>query len=112
MERLATLFPVGPEDELEHRGARRRAARYPVHADVRVTGPTEATGVVLNASAGGLRVALQGASEQAWGEGDRLELEVEIDDQVTRDDAEVVWSRQLPDGWLVGLRFLRSASRA
>jgi hypothetical protein len=104
MESLAAMLPVGPEDELAHRGARRRATRYPMHADVRVVGPEASEGVVLNASAGGLRVAL----DRGYAEGDRLEIEIEmVNDRTSRETAEVVWSRELPDGWLVGLRFAR-----
>jgi len=104
MESLAAMLPVGPQDELAHRGARRRATRYPMHADVKVVGAEASEGVVLNASAGGLRVAL----DRGYREGQRIELDIElVNDRVSREAAEVVWSRELPDGWLVGLRFVR-----
>ncbi len=104
MDRIASLLPVGPEDASTHRGARRRATRYPIHADVRVLAPREAEGTVLNGSAGGLRVAL----DQSFEEGDVLELEVLFDDDhVAREQVHVVWSRELPDGCIVGLEFER-----
>lgn len=102
MERISALLPKGPDDELTHRGARRRATRYPLHADVHVVSPIEATGTVLNASHGGMRVAL----DVALAAGDEVELEVRFTERVRRERARVVWSRELPDGWLVGLAFL------
>ncbi len=103
MDRISALLPTGPNDELTHRGARRRATRYPLHADVRIVAPFETTGTVLNASAGGMRVAL----DEAIANGDEVELEVRFDDdKVSRERARVVWCRELPDGWLAGLQFV------
>lgn len=103
MQSLAALLPVGPKDELVHRGARRRATRYPVHAGVKVLGHAAGRGVVLNASVGGLRVTLDRRCEA----GDRLELELSFaSDKTGRERAEVVWCRELPDGTIVGLRFV------
>lgn len=104
MDRISTMLPVGPEDASTHRGARRRATRYPLHADVRVVSPAEAEGTVLNGSAGGLRVAL----DRVFAEGDELELEIAFGEgRVSRERACVVWRRELPDGCLVGLAFVR-----
>jgi hypothetical protein len=103
MERIASLLPIGPSDEQTHRGARRRSARYPIHADVTVVAPERAEGVVLNASAGGIRVAL----DRAFARGSEVTLEIAFrHDRVTGERAKVVWSRELPDGWLVGLAFV------
>ncbi len=103
MENIGRWMPTGPSDESVHRGARRRSTRYPLHGEVMVTAPVEAAGVVFNASAGGLRVALDRAVEV----GARLELSVRFDERrESRERGEVVWTRELPDGWLVGLRFL------
>jgi hypothetical protein len=105
MERIGTLLPVGLDDELVHRDGHRRSARYPVHADVRVHLPERASGVVLNASTGGMRVTL----DRSVSPGDELELDVRFDrTHVSRERAQVVWSRELPDGWLVGLSFVEA----
>ena len=102
MRSIATLLPTGPVDDWTHRGARRRATRYPIHASVRVRDEGLA-GVVLNASAGGMRVALDGMVAA----GDALELELEFPEARTgHERAEVVWARTLPDGCLAGLRFV------
>ena len=106
MQRLAELLPTGPADDWTHRGARRRDTRYPVHASVRVL-DVGIAGVVLNASAGGLRVALDGMVR----EGDALALELDFPSRGAEaktgcERAEVVWARTLPDGCLAGLRFV------
>ncbi len=104
MDRISSMLPVGPDDASTHRGARRRATRYPLNADVRVIAPSEARGTVLNASAGGLRVAL----DRAFAEGEVLEVEVAFaEDRVSREGATVVWCRELADGCLVGLACVR-----
>ena len=103
MDRISSILPIGPRDELAHRGARRQSARYPVNADVRVIEPLEAEGVVLNASAGGLRVAL----DRAIDVGTHVSLDLTFPhDHASHEFAEVIWVRELPDGCLVGLRFL------
>lgn len=105
MHSISDMIPIGPEDESYHRGARRRAARYPLHADVRVLSPVEAEGVLLNASAGGLRVTL----DRAVVKGEVLDVDVAFaEDRVSREVTEVVWSRKLADGWLAGLRFVQA----
>ena len=103
MESLSNLLPVGPTDILVHRGARRQAARYPVHATVTVRSPHTSTGVVLIASAGGIRVAV----DRSFEVGELLELAVTFGgDRISEERAEVVWSRSLPDGHVLGLRFV------
>lgn len=75
-----------------------------IHASAEVRGRRgEAHGFTINASEGGLRVAL-----------DRLyprDAELEVDlrfptGDVLRERARVVWSRAEPDGWLMGLAFV------
>lgn len=105
MNSISNMIPIGPQDESYHRGARRRATRYPLHADIVVRSPMRAEGVLLNASAGGLRVTL----DHAVAEGEVLEVDVAFaEDRVARETAEVVWSRKLQDGWLAGLRFVQA----
>ena len=106
MDRISSLLPTGPIDMHLHRGARRHTARYPLNADVRVVsdvGVPLNEGTVLNASAGGMRVAFEAEVE----EGDVLEIEVRFSrGHVGHERVEVVWSRAMPDGYVVGLRFV------
>jgi hypothetical protein len=81
---------------------RRSASRYPLNADIEILDPFNAHGVVINASEGGLRVAVD------------VELpidavcvvEVHLDDGKTVELARVAWVRAHPDGFLVGLSFM------
>ena len=81
---------------------RRSASRYPLNADVEILDPFNAHGVVINASEGGLRVAVD------------VELpldavcvvEVQLADGKTVELARVAWVRAHPDGFLVGLSFM------
>jgi hypothetical protein len=82
---------------------RRTATRYPLNADVEILEPFNAHGVVINASDGGLRVAVN------------VELpldavcvvEVQLDEGKTVELARVAWVRAHPDGYLVGLSFVQ-----
>jgi hypothetical protein len=82
---------------------RRAAERYPLNADVEILEPFNAHGVVINASEGGLRVAVN------------VELpldavcvvEVQLDEGKTVELARVAWVRAHPDGYLVGLSFVQ-----
>jgi hypothetical protein len=81
---------------------RRSGSRYPLNADVEILDPFNAHGVVINASEGGLRVAVD------------VELpldtvcviEVQLADGKTVEMARVAWVRAHPDGFLVGLSFV------
>ena len=81
---------------------RRSASRYPLNADVEILDPFNAHGVVINASEGGLRVAVD------------VELpldavcvvEVHLNEGKTVELARVAWVRVHPDGFLVGLSFI------
>ena len=103
MERLATLLPVGGEDRVHHKGARRRTQRFPLNADVVFIEPAEAAGIVLNASAGGLRVAVD--SDVPVGELCVLNV-IFSDDRHSVEHARVVWSQSQPDGCVMGLEFV------
>lgn len=82
---------------------RRSADRYPLNADVEILEPFNAHGVVINASEGGLRIAVN------------VELpldaicvvEVQLDEGKTVELARVAWVRAHPDGFLVGLHFVQ-----
>ena len=81
---------------------RRTASRYPLNADVEILEPFSAHGVVINASQGGLRVAVD------------VELpldavcvvEVQLEEGQTVELARVAWVKAHPDGFLIGLSFV------
>jgi hypothetical protein len=103
MKRIGSILPVGNADPAVHRGCRRRCQRYPLDAEVEVIEPTPAEGIVINASAGGLRVML----DRPVSEGADYTLAVRFtDERTSRETVRVVWVRQHPDGWVVGLQFL------
>ena len=87
----------------EQGSGRRSTDRYPLNADVEILEPFNAHGVVINASEGGLRVAIN------------VELpidsicvvEVQLDEGKTVELARVAWVRAHPDGFLVGLHFVQ-----
>lgn len=90
----------------EHRRARRAFQRWPLDADVQVLAPVHATGIALNVSAGGLRVAL----DRPMTVGQRCRARIKTSEtheviELTR----IVWSRRQPDGWVVGMQFLDEA---
>jgi hypothetical protein len=84
---------------------RRTSQRYPLHADVEVLDPLHAHGVVINASDGGLRIAV----DTALPLGAVCVLEVKSSDGSTVELARVAWLRELRDGFLVGMSFVRES---
>ncbi|MEM1414126.1 MAG: PilZ domain-containing protein [Myxococcota bacterium] len=88
---------AGDLGEGAHYKARRQHDRWSLHADVSLG---RVQGVVLNASAGGLRVAV----DERLPEG-LFELLVTTETTARRKRAELVWQRRLRDGWLCGVRF-------
>jgi hypothetical protein len=82
---------------------RRASQRYPLHADVEVLDPLHAHGVVINASDGGLRIAV----DTALPLGAVCVLEVKSAEGATVELARVAWLRELRDGFLVGMSFVR-----
>jgi hypothetical protein len=86
--------------------SRRLAGRYPLNADVEILEPFNAHGVVINASSGGLRVAVE------------VELpldavcvvEVHLEDGKTVELARVAWVQEQPDGFVVGLSFVNEVA--
>lgn len=88
---------VGAIDE-----GRRGTQRYPLNADIEILEPFNAHGVVINASEGGLRVAVD--SELPL---DAVcVVEVQLDEGKTVELARVAWVKAHPDGFLVGLSFV------
>ena len=82
---------------------RRASRRYALHADVEVLDPLHAHGVVINASDGGLRIAVDAALPL----GAVCVLELKSADGDTVEMTRVAWVRELRDGFLVGLSFVR-----
>ncbi|MFW2390184.1 MAG: PilZ domain-containing protein [Polyangiales bacterium] len=106
-ERLASILPQGGADIAVHRGARRQFRRWSLDADIELLTPTRGSGLAINASVGGLRVA--------------VDMGVPVDhvctlrvrtapDHETVEHARVVWSRARPDGYLLGLEFISAPS--
>lgn len=82
--------------------SRRNADRYPLNADVEVLEPFNTHGVVINASDGGLRVAV----EDELPVDATCVIEVQLAEGKIVETARVVWSRAHPDGYLVGFEFV------
>ena len=82
---------------------RRRAARRPFHATIEMVQPVAGEGVTLNASDGGLRVAVDARLRP-----DEICLFYvkELGGEPTLKRARVAWSRQVSDGWIAGLEIL------
>jgi hypothetical protein len=74
----------------------------PFHAVVQVLEPARGVGVTLNASEGGLRVAVDCLLEP----GDTCLVCIEDPAHGRVERARVAWSRQLPDGCIAGLQLL------
>ena len=92
--------PGSPDPDRNGAPGRRHEARIPVDADVRVTKPVKADGVVLNASVGGLRIAV----DREVPVGQACEFEVWSDGELRKTlTAVVVWSKEHPDGWVLGI---------
>ena len=82
----------------DHPG-RRAEERFALQADVQVLEPFNAHGVVINASHGGLRVAV----DRELPRGVVCVIEIHLEEGKTVEMTKVVWSRSHPDGYLVGL---------
>ena len=83
------------------RSGRRSANRFAVNADAEFLEPVRAHGVVINASEGGLRVAV----DCELPIGVVCVVEITTSAGKTVEMVNVVWSRAHPDGYLVGLEF-------
>ena len=81
---------------------RRAGARIPLNADVEVLEPVSANGVVINASEGGLLVAI----DKELPVGTVCVVAVQVEEQQTVEVARVVRIRMYPDGYLIGLSFV------
>lgn len=105
IQRLSTILPQGAADGAVHRGARRRFRRWPFDADIELLSPARGSGMAINASVGGLRIAL----DTAVPVNSVCTLRVRTaENHETVEHARVVWSQAKPDGYLLGLAFVES----
>ena len=88
--------------EVSNPAGRRATERYPLNADVEILEPFNAHGVVINASEGGLRVAI----DRALPLDAVCVIEVQLEEGKTVELARVAWVREHPDGYLIGLSFV------
>ncbi len=96
---LTTETPSCPVT-IESLRQRRSSARRPLHALVEVVQPTEGTGVTINVSERGLRVAV----DCPLTAGEVVLLYVrELDRPERLESARVAWVQQRPDGCIAGL---------
>lgn len=102
MDRIASILPAGGGDLDTHHGARRASRRYPLNADVEVIEPRETAGIAINASAGGMRIAL----DEPLAVGDLAVLRVRTDSRELIEHVRVVWTKPFADGCLVGVEFV------
>ncbi len=102
-DRLSSILPKGGADVAVHRGARRRSRRWALDAEVDLLGPVRGEGLALNASVGGLRVAV----DMGVPVGQVCTLRVRTaPDHQTVEHAKVVWAKARPDGYVLGLQFI------
>jgi hypothetical protein len=87
---------------------RRTARRYPLNADVEILQPVTAHGVVINASQGGLRIAVNRELPLDT----VCVVEVQLEEGKTVELARVAWLRQHPDGFIAGLSYVSEAEEA
>jgi hypothetical protein len=102
-DRLASILPKGGADVAIHRGARRRSRRWALDAEIDLLGPVRGAGLAINASIGGLRVAVDAGVPV--GQVCTLRVRTAPDHQ-TVEHAKVVWAKAHPDGYLLGLEFI------
>lgn len=84
----------------DHPG-RRAERRYPANADVEIGEPFNAHGLVINASDGGLRVAV----DKALPVGAVCVVDITTDAGVSVEIVKVAWIEEHTDGYLVGLSY-------
>ena len=81
---------------------RRASRRMPFSAEIEVLGPNKGSGVAINRSEGGLRVAV----DCDLMPGDICLLRVDHPHHPKFERARVAWSRTLADGCIAGLELL------
>ena len=107
VDRLSSILPKGGADAAVHRGARRRFRRWALDAEIELLSPEQGSGLAINASVGGLRVAV----DKGVPVDHVCTLRVRTaPDHSTIEHAKVVWSKAQPDGYLLGLEFIAAPS--
>ena len=107
VDRLASILPKGGADVAVHRGARRRFRRWALDAEVELLTPARGSGLAINASVGGLRIAV----DRGVPVDHVCTLRVRTaPNHETIEHAKVVWSRAQPDGYVMGLEFIAAPS--
>jgi len=81
---------------------RRNSRRLPLHAAVAMHAPEGGSGVTINASAGGLRVAVDCLLRP----GDLIMFSVDDDGRPKVERARVIWTQDVRDGCIAGLQLL------
>jgi hypothetical protein len=102
MTHLSSNPPVSSIRHVVYDRYRRQARRLPLNAVVEVLEPSGGKGVALNASAGGLRVAVDCLLRA----GDLCLLIVEDKGRPAVERARVIWSQDVRDGCIAGLQLL------
>lgn len=104
MNRISSRIPAGGYDLGIHHGSRRAARRFVLDAQVELLEPCEGHGLVLNASAGGLRVAV----DHPVAIGAHCLLRITTPGRAYIEHARVIWRQDHPDGHVLGLEFVDS----
>jgi len=102
MTHLSSNPPISSIRHVVYDRYRRQARRLPLHALVEVHEPTGGTGVTINASTGGLRVAVDCLLRP----GDLCLLTVDDEGWPAVERARVIWSQDVRDGCIAGLQLL------
>ena len=102
MTRLFSNPPISSIRQVVYDRHRRQARRLSSHAPVEVLEPAGGTGVTINASTGGLRVAVDCLLRP----GDLCLLIVDDAARPSGERARVIWSQDVRDGCLAGLQLL------
>ncbi len=101
-KRISEILPVGGPDPDPAFGARRRHRRWPLNAEIEMLKPIQTKGFTINASRGGLRVAL----EEAVASGTVWEARITTSHAFSYVEVgEIVWARNTSDGCIAGLTF-------
>jgi hypothetical protein len=102
MAHLSSEPPVSSVRPVLSDRHRRTSRRLPLNAAVEVVQPQAGTGVTINASDGGLRVAV----DCMLHEGELCLIRVDDPERPSIERARVVWARELIDGCIAGLEIV------